>query len=335
MEIMKKRILFACAFIFASRLFSADFPLWREDKNRQFPESEYISAVGTGFNEPAAKESALKTLSLYFESDVSFKSTSKFYGSESSSGTSFGNTEKQRSVYSETNVASETKLPAVSFTNSFFNSARNEYSVCAYIKKSDAASEFQGILSAGILNAAEKIQKSENSKNPYLAFSVANSALVSLEKLQDTAQSLSVLDAKSGSEILKSIGILSERAGCIMSREKPRLTFNVEIQNDAEKNVSYTVQQLLESKGFVCGIKNPNFLISGNVHYSESKNAVGVFVRPAISLQVFSLDGSNEILGSYSRQYPKYGHRDLSNAYAKARVEIEKDLKENLLDSLF
>ena len=212
---------------------------------------------------------------------------------------------------------------------------RNEYSVCAYIKKKDAINEFQGILSAGILSANEKIQKSENSKNPYLAFSAARTALFSLEKLQATAQSLSVLDAKSGSESLKSIGILSERAGSVMSREKPKLTFNVEIQNDTEKNVSYTIQRLFESKGFVCGIKNPNFLISGNIHFSESKNAVGVFVRPAISLQVFSADGSNAILGSYSRQYPKYGHRDLSNAYAKARVEIEKDLKEKLLDSLF
>ena len=58
-------------------------------------------------------------------------------------------------------------------------------------------------------------------------------------------------------------------------------------------------------------------------------------MRPAVSVQVFSAGGRGEILVSYSRQYPKYGHRDLSNAYAKARVEIEKDLKENLLDSLF
>ncbi|WP_294425573.1 hypothetical protein [uncultured Treponema sp.] len=328
---MKKEILFVCFFIFVSNLFCDNFPLWYENKSLQFPDFEYISAVGTGYSETSAKDSALSELALYFESKISVQRSAKFYGTEKT----FEKSEKQRSVYSETNIASETKLPSVSFTNSFFNSARNEYSVCAYIKKSNAINEFQGILSAGILSVNEKVKKSENSKNPYLAFSVAKSVLVSIEKLQDTAQSLSVLDSKSGSESLKSIGILSERADGIMSREKPKLTFTVEIKNDAERNVAYTVQQLLESKGFVCGIKNPNFLISGNVHFSESKNAVGVFVRPAISLQVFSADGSNEVLGSYSRQYPKYGHRDLSNAYAKARVEIEKDLKENLLDSLF
>ena len=49
----------------------------------------------------------------------------------------------------------------------------------------------------------------------------------------------------------------------------------------------------------------------------------------------FIPEEGEKFLGSYSRQYPKYGHRDLSNAYAKARVEIEKDLKEKLLDSLF
>ena len=328
---MKKEILFVCFFIFVSNLFCDNFPLWYENKNLEFPDFEYISAVGSGSSENEAKDSALSTLALYFETKISVQRSARLHGSENL----FGASEKQRSVYSETNVASETKLPSVSFTNSFFNSVRDEYSICAYIKKSDAINEFQGILSAGIFSVNEKIKKSENSKNPYLAFSVAKSALVSIEKLQDTAQSLSVLEPKSGGENLKSIGILSEQAGGIMAREKPRLTFSVEIKNDVEKNVAYTVQQLLESKGFVCGIKNPNFLISGNVYFSESKNAVGVFVRPAISLQVFSADGSNDVLGSYSRQYPKYGHRDLSNAYAKARVEIEKDLKENLLDSLF
>lgn len=328
---MKKRFFFVSFFIFVSNLFCENFPLWYENKSFQFPDSEYISAVGTGYSEAVAKDSALSTLALYFETKIFVQRSAKLHGSEKT----FEKSEKQRSVYSETNVESETKLPAVSFTNSFFNSVRNEYSVCAYIRKQDAINEFKGILSSGILGATEKIQKSENSKNPYLAFSAARTALFSLEKLQATAQSLSVLDAKSGSESLKSIGILSERAGSVMSREKPKLTFNVEIQNDTEKNVSYTIQRLFESKGFVCGRKNSNFLIAGNIHFSESKNAVGVFVRPAISLQVFSSDGSNEVLGSYSRQYPKYGHRDLSNAYAKARVEIEKDLKEKLLDSLF
>lgn len=332
---MKKKILFACAFIFASRLFSADFPLWLGDKNRQFPESEYISAVGTGFNEPAAKEAALKTISLYFESNVSFKSSAKFYGSETSSGSSLSNVEKQRSIYSESNIESKTKLPSVSFTNSFYDSSLNEYSVCAYIKRQDAINEFQTTLNSGIFSAKDKVQKSENSKNPYLAFSDAKSALVSLEELRKIARCLLVLDAKSGAENLKSIDILLVRAADVMSREKPRLTFSVEIQNDTEKNVAYTVQQLLESKGFVCGRKNSNFLIFGRVNFSESQNPAGVFVRPAVSIQVVSAGGNGEVLGSYSRQYPKYGHRDLSNAYAKARVEIEKDLKENLLDSLF
>lgn len=330
-ENMKKRIFFVSFFIFVSNLFCENFPIWYENKSLQFPDSEYISAVGTGFSENGAKDSAVSTLALYFESKISVQRSAKLYGNENS----FGKSEKQRSVYSETNVASETKLPAVSFTNSFYNSARNEYSVCAYIKKKDAINEFQGILSAGILSANEKVQKSEILENSYLAFSMAKSSLVLLEELQGTAQCLSVLDSESGSESLKSIASLSERANAVMSREKPKLTFSVKIKNDTQKNVAYTIRQLLESKGFVCGSQNPNFVIEGNIHFSESENDVGVFVRPAISLNIFSADGSNEILGSYSKQYPKYGHKTLENAYAKVRIEIEKDLKENLLDSLF
>lgn len=330
-ENMKKRFFFVSFYIFVSNLFCENFPLWYEDKNLQFPDLEYISAVGTGSSESVAKDSAISTLALYFESKISVQRSAKLYGKENS----FGKSEKQRSVHSETNVESKTKLPAVSFTNSFYNSVRNEYSVCAYIKKKDAINEFQGILSAGILSANEKVQKSEILKNSYLAFSMAKSSLALLEELQSTAKSLSVLDAKTGIESLKSIISLSERASAVMFSEKPKMTFSVKIQNDKEKNIAYTIRQLLESKGFVCGGQNPNFLISGDIHFSESENTVGVFVRPAISLNIFSADESNEILGSYSKQYPKYGHKTLENAYAKARVEIEKDLKENLLDSLF
>lgn len=76
-----------------------------------------------------------------------------------------------------------------------------------------------------------------------------------------------------------------------MSREKPKMTFSVKIKNDTQKNVAYTIRQLLESKGFVCGSQNPNFVIEGNIHFSESENDVGVFVCPAISLNIFSADG--------------------------------------------
>ena len=154
---MKKRFFFVSFFIFVSNLFCENFPLWYENKSFQFPDSEYISAVGTGYSEAMAKDSAISTLALYFETKISVQRSAKLHGSEKT----FEKSEKQRSVYSETNVESETKLPAVSFTNSFFNSVRNEYSVCAYIRKQDAINEFKGILSSGILGATEKIQKSE------------------------------------------------------------------------------------------------------------------------------------------------------------------------------
>ena len=56
---MKKEILFVCFFIFVSNLFCDNFPLWYENKSLQFPDFEYISAVGTGYSETSAKDSAI------------------------------------------------------------------------------------------------------------------------------------------------------------------------------------------------------------------------------------------------------------------------------------
>jgi len=328
---MKKRIpLVFFVFISAFMTFSEVPPIWYESRVVQFPESEYVSAIGSGFNELVAKDNALATISLYFESKVKVQRSTDLYGSENP----FGSSEKRKTVSSETTVKSETNLPAVSFTNSFYNSARNEYSVCAYIKKQEAINEYSGKLASGLSRADGQVKKAESSKNSFVSFGLAKRTAVLLSELETTAQYLAVLDGKNGAETLASIDILLNRCTDIMSYTKPKLTFSVRIQNDSDNSVTYTIQQLLESKGFACGNPKPSFIINGNVQFSESKNSVGVFVRPAISLQVFS-SSMNEQLGSYSRQYPKYGHNNLEAAYAKARVEIEKDLKANLLDSLF
>ncbi len=328
---MKKKIFLSIFnFILIFSIFSQVPPIWYENKSLQFPERDYISAVGRGFYEDSAKDDALETLSLYFESNVKVRRSSLLSGNESGGGV-----QKNRSFSSESSVESNAKLPAVSFTNSFYNEARKEFAVCAFIKKRDAIDEFNAKLSAGILRANSKVQNAQSTNNLFLALKITKETITQLEDLQKISQYLFVLGEENTNNTSESIDNLYNRCNKIIYSTKPKLTFNVKIQNDSDEIITHTIQELLESQGFSCKTMGYSYIITGNIKFSESENAVGVFVRPAISLQVFSADDKSNLLGSYSKQYPKYGHKNWNGAHEKARVEIEKDLKAKLLDSLF
>ena len=325
-----KNILIAVAFVaFLGCAFAEDVPLWYQERTLQFSEREFVSAVGTGYSETSARNNALSTLALYFDSRIQATRTTGFYASEQ-----MGDVEKRRTAASETTVTTDSHLPAVQCTTAFYNAARAEYAVCAYIKKADAIAEYNATLVAGITEAESGVRTAEAAlpANALAAYASARKALGRLDEFSLTTQYLSVLDADAGMKNAKSISALRLRGNDVVACAKPQLTFAVHIENDDAASVATVIQTLLETQGFSCTSAMPAYAVTGALRFAESQNAVGVFVRPSLSLTVSSQDG---VVGSYSRQYPKYGHLNLEGAYAKARVEIEKDLKANLLDALF
>ncbi|WP_443740357.1 hypothetical protein [Treponema sp.] len=78
-----KRIFLLFIFIACSSILSVA-PLWVTDAGRRkvFPEAEYISALGTAFNEDQAKSKAALAVSEYINTQISSSTKTRYSESE-------------------------------------------------------------------------------------------------------------------------------------------------------------------------------------------------------------------------------------------------------------
>ncbi len=328
-----KKTLWVLIFLTCSKLtfFAQNLPDWYIDRGFAFPESLYISATGSGFTQIAAENDALSNLALFFEARVSVIKSSELNVLQKLDM----QVEKTRNASTESIVQSEVSLPCVQFTSPHYDCTADDYYVCAYIKKSDAVKELESELSQNYTQARSVLNIAQSSSDPFRSFSRAKAVQKLTVDSSTNLKRLCILDFSKGKEFLKLADELNSKATTLMIQKKQKLSFAVNINGDSDKNISFSVKNIFETQGFVCSVNNPLYLINGEIHFVESEiTGVGIFVRPAVSIIVESKT-NGEVLGSYTKQLPKYGHKNLDGAYAKANVELEKDLKENLIDSLF
>ncbi len=218
-------------------------------------------------------------------------------------------------------------MPLLSFSETFCDSA-DSWHVCAFINKGEAAKVTAAELESGIQKAKTAFTVNQNAGASLSAFSGFAKVQASLEKLEKTAETLTVLDSSRGASLRAQMDALYGECTAAMRKIKPRLSFRIKIENDMDDILSTVLNEILESEGFVCS-DSANLVISGKVTLSKSENDAGVFARPGLTLKIQNRQG--EPLYSYSRQYKKWGHRTEDGAARKAFAEVEKDLRANFM----
>lgn len=302
--------------------FAQEAPIWLSHKSVKYPDTLFISALGSGASEAQAKDDAVTQLALYFNSTITVNREA------SSSITESASIKKSRSVSGSLTIESETDLPLLSFSESFCTPA-GEWHVCAYINKNDAVKRCTAELDSSIQKAKNALNICKNTDVPISAFTGFSKIKKNLIKLQKTCETLSVLDAETGKTYRTELDTIENDCITGMRAIKPRVSFGIHIENDADESIATILKEVLESEGFVCG-GNAALHISGAISISQSENDAGVFAQPKLSLKILNQQG--EILYSYSRRYKKWGHRNFDSAVRKAYAEIDKDLRANFMN---
>lgn len=322
---MKTRLsFFTLLFISTNMLFAQTSPLWFTERTFEFPEKEYVSAIGSGETEQEAKNNALASLSVYFGVKVNVKKSSGFSTAETNSDFT-----KTKNSSSQTDISAENELPAVQFTEIFQTDSR--YYVCAYIRRSSAVSELSARAENALSKANFSLLQAENASNDMLAFKNAKEAKILCADAEKNVRMISVLDFEKSRELLKKQGETTIRAEKIIADSKKCLVFSVQTDGD-DGSAETCVKEIISSEGFSLS-PNGKYKMSVKVAFQESANSVGIFVKPSVEISLF--DSEKNVVGSYSKSLPKFGHRTLEAAYSKARVEIVKDLRENLAREIF
>lgn len=327
---MRKTVLISHIFICSLIcLYGSVPPLWLSSKNVMYPETEFISAVGTGWSAEDAKAVALSQLALYFDARISV---------DNSSGYSLSESNKKASSYryadGETGVVSDTDLPAVQFSEPYYNEGRDEWSICAYILKEKAAEICASRVADGIKEVNSYLSLSDSSKGIFQKFSLVSKALKAGEKLKKDAGTLSVV-SPGKNEVFEEVYRLIETCNSKFNSLKQEMVFSVKTKNDSTGVLSGVIRELLEGNGFICSDYNSNFLVEAEIKTTESENQIGVFVRPSVFINIIQTGENGRVLNSYSKQLSKYGHKNWDGAYGKAMAEVEKDLRANFMSVFY
>ena len=299
-------------------------PMWFRSRTFAYPENEFVSAVGSGGSEQEARNDALSSLCVYFGVTVDVKKSSGFSAVEKTGGTA-----KQKFFSSNIDVESQNILPAVEFSELFQSDGR--FFICAYIKKSNAINEFRSRAENNLSKAEFLVTVAENDTNKIKSFRNARDAEKNCTETERILGELSVLDFESSSALVKKMHQIKENAGKIISEKRNELVFVVVADGD-DGSAASAVKEIAEKEGFLCN-KNGNYTISISISFQESSNNVGIFVKPSFDVAISDFEGN--VISSYTKSLPKFGHRTLEAAYSKARVEIVKDLRANLACELF
>lgn len=299
-------------------------PVWFLDRTLAFPEPVYVSASGSGFSEASARDDATAQISLYFESQITVSRSS---GADIRKS---GNTVLKNGFSdSLTKITSEAALPGILFTEPF--QSGGTYHVCAYLSRSECALSLAMQAERALSQAESAVARFRDSAVSLGAVPALREAQGRIQSAEKTVLLLSVLEPKKSADCFAALDRLAAECAERSAEIRSRLTVSVEIEGDRDSLIKNTLRQIFSEAGFSCLETGGRCTVYGNITAEESQNKIGFFVRPGILIRMTE---NGKTVSTYARQYEKYGHRTMDAAYRKAWIEMEKDLKANLMKSV-
>ena len=326
-SILQKRKFMRKFIVIASLLFAHSLsaiaaqkvPLWVTNRTAQFPDNQYVSALGSGSTMQEAKDDALSQLALYFNAQVAVEQNAHLSMTEGG--------EKHRSIENGVSVKSDAEVPQCSFTTPFRNEKPVEWFVCAYIERSVAAD----FCTAQLERCVSSVQIALNSfskKSPSFAdMQILSEEKHNLARAEKLLENLILLSRSAQDTHSAKIRRLRADMEASLAKARSVATFRVAIQGDNGGEISTAIKKILVSQGMSLSPRG-RYCVSGKLSMTFSENDVGVFARPNISLNVID-EASGKSVYSFIKQYKKRGHKNADGARTKALVEVEKDIREN------
>lgn len=327
---MKKRI--ASFFVFSIILmaaFCADIPKWMKNPDLEYPETEYIKAIGEGSSAQLAKNNALAEIALFFDTKVNVLklSVEELRSVDSGENSAFITNELHQQV---AKISSEAEFLCVKFTESYYDKKSKKYTVLSYINKNDAYPLYKSRIDALMNSIDSYCEHANQEKEPFLS-------VVSLKK----AQRLGVLAERYIRAIMtiepSDVGLFKPSLQKItliqnkIDELKPKMTFSIALlQNDKRYDQIFsTAAEILEKEGDAYSLKNSKYKIAIDITCLEEQNDAGDFIRPSINILIVNNEGTG--VYTYSKAYSKIGSKSMEQAYIRTVSKIKQDLQENFL----
>jgi hypothetical protein len=333
-DVMTKQKVFCTVFALCLGCVSqtnADAPDWYLDREGRYPASLYVAAVGEGDTRAEAETAAVAAVSLFFSTSASVRNQviREFNEAVVNNTTEFS---EKTYIKEDAIISSEEEFLGVRFADPYFDKKGGRWAALAYIDRKEAARIYESKIAANIavIDALERSAETE-AEDLYvcgLLFRAVKIAGVTEEYIRTAA----AVDSSSQKKYAETVARLQHVRSAYRDKHGG-LSFSVNANNaDSSGRVERALRNLLEKSGYITtGGNAAAYTVTANLTVADEELPAGLFLRPGI---VVSVERSGKALFSYSKNYPRYGHKTRDGALNRMFMAIEKDLEENFITGL-
>ena len=301
---MKKKLTLFFFLSVVQTLFAT--PSWVTDQGRRkfFPEAEYISALGTAFNQESAKNKAAAAISEYIKTEVSSSTQSRYSSSDKD-----GKVTEESSLEEEVALISNSDLYALEYTEVWKEEDSGRFYCVAFIEKSSAWKIVRQKLEKITLVVSNLLEGSEEDRSGFWK-TLRYGEIVSYEKQFYSLYDFANLVNKTGLVNFEPCAQDIQTAKNILLQNKDTERVLLKVQNDKNGIIYRALASYFETNGFTVSSERGKYICNALVTVEVRDDKSSFVSYPGLTLTVTDAFGTQ--IASY-------------NTTAKKTVGFNKD----------
>ncbi len=300
-------------------------PEWITNPEKSYPNSQYMTAIGTGDSRKEAENSAASNLSQIFQSKIKSEETinARYQELTKSDQSSL---ESQTNINKNISVSSEQTLFNVRYPESYTDKLGKVY-VLGVIEREPTAVIYKNKMDDNNARVVAFVKKCGESTDPIKKYANIGAALVTAKVNETLRQQLQII--MPGMAVQSDTTYSLERITELCSDAQKAVPFVINISGDQRNDVTGFVSDMLSGLGFSVSEKRGVLTITGteSVEPINLQNDQMKFVR--WSYQFSIIDASGIAVISLSEN-GREAHVTQSEAVARALRTMRDKIKADL-----
>ncbi len=265
------------------------YPAWYLNPGQVFPDSRYLTAVGTGVDRAQAEQQALAGLSQIFEAQVTVDMVmqERYADIVSASGRY---SEEELELTQTTQVSSVQNLLNVQFGEAAVDS-RGMIHIIGYIEREQTGRVYADLIERNSNQVRSLLREADFSRDPVDRFAYLSAASVVAQGNDMLVNQLRIISPAQAGRL--HLGYDLVQILQLRSQQAEKLRVEIVLEEDHDNRVAGMIGQAFGREGFSVSSEQPLLRVTGNVDVSES-SVTGNFetVRWTLVIRMDLADGT-------------------------------------------
>jgi hypothetical protein len=303
-------------------------PQWVDDPKSEYPESRYLSAVGSSGSRAEAENNAAANLAKIFRSEISTSTSyQERYNELMSETESEASTETQSSK--NVQVKANQNLFNIEIGKAWTDKLGQVYAV-AYIDRFKTADIYEEKIDENSRQIQHYLQQGLISSHTWKVYACYNIAAIINQNTEELMSQLAIISLDTQESI--ELGYEPNELKSRVAEFAKGIHFRIEATGDADEKVKSIIEEVITANGFTNSELNAATIKVDSKLENVELNQPQKFVRYYLTINVYDPSGNSIItLSENSRE----GHINQDEARARAIRTMSAKIRTDLPKKLF